>query len=42
MSRTQRVPYGAMLKGNPLGKNAAPPKAAAKNKPAKAKKPRRK
>lgn len=42
MSRTQRVPYGAMLKGNPLGKNATATKAAAKNKPAKTKKLRRK
>lgn len=46
MTRTQRVPYGSMLKGNPLGiKSAGPqpaPKPEPKAKPAKAKKGARK
>lgn len=37
MTRTQRVPYGALLKGDPLGKKGSAPKPDAKDKPAKKK-----
>lgn len=41
--RAQRAPYGSLLKGDPLGKNAkGDAKPAAKDKPAKVKKGRRK
>lgn len=42
MTRTQRVPFGSLLKGDPLGKKGSAPKPAAKDKPAKAKKGARK
>lgn len=35
--RSQRAPYGSLLKGDPLGKKGAATKPAAKDKPAKKK-----
>ena len=42
MSRTQRVPIGSMLKGDPLGKKPGTAKPAPKDKSVKGKKGRRK